>query len=463
MARALHHFSRFACRLAPGATDACGYIERGFSKVIRTILCALVGWAAFAAHAHAADPFPRLGGIFISDPRNYEDASYQEAISKLDLAIMSVYPGWEQEHGTTMEAVAKRIKTLNPDIRIFLYFIPESRKLPMNGGWADLGTKLDGQRWWGYQSGGSGTKVLSDFGNETYVVNLTNFAPADSSGKRSNQWIAQYAVDKLIASTPSVDGLFTDNMFWKPRVNADWNRDGQADSQDDTAVQKYYREGNRTYLNALKALMPGKLQIANIADWGKAASTITEYDQLLPGGVMNVVGKSYSVESWAGWPALLNHYRKSMQALAPPKLGMFSQSGEPSDYQSMRYGLATSLLDDAYYAFHDLDGFSGVPWFDEFDVSLGQATTAPPTAAWQNGVWRRDFEGGIALVNPKGNGAKEITLEKDYRKISGNQDRAVNNGETVRKVTLRDRDGIILLRMQRRPRAPSGVRINPQG
>ena len=413
-----------------------------------------------AAHAQNSDTFPRLAGIFIGDPRNYEDANYQRDIAKLDYAILSVYPGWEQSHGIAFEEVARRIKAINPNIKLFLYFCPESREYP-NNAWSSVNTKLDSARWWGYLAGGSGTKVLSDFGDNTFIVNLTNFTPADSSGRRGNQWLAAHAVEQVATSRPSIDGIFTDNVFWKPRKDVDWNRDGSIDSQDNAAVQKYYREGTRTYINALKALMPGKTQIGNIADWGKPASVVTEYNQLLEGGVIeNVVGKSYSVETYAGWAATLAHYRKSMAALAGRKLGMFSQSGAPSDYQSLRYGLATALLDNGYYAFHDDSrGFSGVTWFDEFDVNLGRATGSPPDQAWQSGVWRRDFEGGIALVNPKGNGSREVTLEVEFRKIAGSQDRTVNNGQLVRKVTLRDRDGIVLLRKLRRPRAPDRVRF----
>jgi hypothetical protein len=413
-----------------------------------------------AAHAQNSDPFPRLAGILISDPRNYEDASYQRDIAKLDYVILNIYPGWEESHGITMEEVTKRIKAINPSIRVFLYFCPESRKYP-NTAWPDIDAKLDGERWWAYASGGSGSKVLSDFGNGTYIVNLTNFTPRDSSGKRANQWLAELVVQRLIKSTPSVDGVFTDNVFWKPRRDADWNRDGRVDSQDDPAVQKYYREGNVTFINKLKELMPGKTQIGNVADWGKPTAVLTEYDQVLEGGVMeNLIGKSYSIETFAGWAPMLGYYRKSMAALAGRKLGMFSQTGVPSDFQSFRYGFATALLDNGYYAFHDAaKAYSGVTWFDEFDVKLGQATSLPPKSAWQNGVWRRDFQGGIALVNPKGNGSRELTLEGDFRKIAGTQDRAVNNGQTVRKVTLRDRDGIVLLRIQRRPRPPGSVRL----
>jgi hypothetical protein len=416
--------------------------------------------AAMGAQAQNSDPFPRIAGILNGDPRPYEDDNYQRDIAKLDYAILSVWPGWEQTTGITMEEVARRIKAINPNIKLYLYFCPESREDP-NSAWAAVNTKLYGQKWWGYTSGVNGIKVLSDFGDNTYIVNLTNFTPADSSGKRANHWMAEHAVANVANGRPSIDGIFTDNVFWKPRRDVDWNRDGSIDSQDSATVQKYYREGNVTYLNHLKRLMPGKSQIGNIADWGKPASVITEYNQVLEGGVIeNIVGKSYSVESYAGWAATLAHYRKSMAALSGRKLGMFSQSGAVTDYQSMRYGLATTLLDDGYFAFHDqARGFSGVPWFDEFDVNLGRATSSPPTTAWKSGVWRRDFEGGIALVNPKGNGAREVTLETEFRKISGSQDRTVNNGTTVTRVTLRDRDGIILLRKARRPRPPERVRF----
>jgi hypothetical protein len=86
---------------------------------------------------------------------------------------------------------------------------------------------------------------------------------------------------------------------------------------------------------------------------------------------------------------------------------------------------------------------------------------AKPTAAWQKGVWRRDFDNGIALVNPKGNGAQTVTLEAPYIKIKGAQDPVTNNGQTVTTVTLKDRDGIILLRQNPviRPATPAGFSV----
>jgi hypothetical protein len=71
-------------------------------------------------------------------------------------------------------------------------------------------------------------------------------------------------------------------------------------------------------------------------------------------------------------------------------------------------------------------------------------------------VYRRDFENGIALVNPKGNGPVEITLEEEFRRISGKQAPGVNNGQLTKTVKLNDRDGIILKRVTAKalPKAP---------
>jgi hypothetical protein len=123
--------------------------------------------------------------------------------------------------------------------------------------------------------------------------------------------------------------------------------------------------------------------------------------------------------------------------------------GDPTDYQSFRYGFSSTLMDDGYYQFHSIAGSGGDwPWFDEYNYQhkFGAATSAPPTTAWQKGVYRRDFANGIALVNPKGNGAQTVTLEATYNRRSGTQAPSINNGQAVRTLTLQDRDGIILLR-----------------
>jgi hypothetical protein len=85
-------------------------------------------------------------------------------------------------------------------------------------------------------------------------------------------------------------------------------------------------------------------------------------------------------------------------------------------------------------------------YFDEYGAKLGAATTGPQKSAWQAGVYRRDFQNGIILVNPKGNGTRTVNLGGTFRKLKGTQAPSINNGALVTSVTLKDRDGIVLLR-----------------
>jgi hypothetical protein len=50
------------------------------------------------------------------------------------------------------------------------------------------------------------------------------------------------------------------------------------------------------------------------------------------------------------------------------------------------------------------------------------------------------------LTNPKGNGRTTVTIEDGFRRIAGQQDRQVNNGQKASSITLEDGDGIILVR-----------------
>ncbi len=417
-----------------------------------------------ATQANAADPFPRLGGYLISNPQNYWDDAYQKDIAKLNVAIIADYPGWGASHNYTPQKAVQAIKAKNPQTKVFLYVLGESLRYPVLSNWLDFGAKVDKQKWWLYDGG---NKVLSDFGKDTYILNITTYAKPDANGLKFSQWFAQYMADTIGNTAPAADGIFTDNVFWKPRRDGDWSGDGKKDSQNDVTIQKAYRAGYAQYVDALRARMPGKMQLANVADWGQAGATLTEYQNKWEGGVLEgIIGKNYSVENSGGWAAMMAMYRKTMAALAAPKIGMFNMGGNPTDYRGLRYGLTSCLMDDGYFTYNDLaKSYNGVVWFDEFDAKLGNATSKPPTSAWSSGVYRRDFENGIALVNPKGNGAKDVTLEEDFIAIKGTQDPAVNTGKTVRKVHLEDRDGIILMRTKpvtRRPAAPPAITVQPQ-
>ena len=421
--------------------------------------------ASSAASAWTAPSFPRVGGIQYGSPMNFNDPTYQANLAKQDIMVLGDYPGLAPG-GTSMQSIVTAIKAKNPNALVFVYVA--ANELHVNtetvgtsfGPWR---SEIDKMKWYLYSDKGLSQYVNAGYGMAyDYALNVTLFTPKDSQGNTGIEWATRWFVSTLITPAPAIDGLFMDNVFWRPYIDGDWNRDGVVDSQTNPTVQSWFRQGYARYYSLAKTLMPGKYQIGNIGDWGDPSSGLTEYQNMVNGGLMEAyIGKSWSNETQYGWAYTLAAYRRAMANMTAPKLGIFNQWGSSTDYQSMRYGLGTCLLDDGYYSFTDTTAqYSGVVWFDELDTKLGAGQT-PPTAAWQKGVWRRDFDNGIALVNPKGNGQQTVTLETPYIKIKGTQDPVTNNGQTVTTVTLKDRDGIVLLRQNPvvRPATPAGFAV----
>ena len=77
---------------------------------------------------------------------------------------------------------------------------------------------------------------------------------------------------------------------------------------------------------------------------------------------------------------------------------------------------------------------SGAVWLDDVSLQSGG-----------DDVWRRDFDGGISLVNAS-NATVTVPLGGVFRKIKGSQDPSVNDGSLVTQVAVSAHDGIVLLR-----------------
>ena len=99
-------------------------------------------------------------------------------------------------------------------------------------------------------------------------------------------------------------------------------------------------------------------------------------------------------------------------------------------------GLAVSGDTDARLYF-GLGESPGTTWLDDVSLQMGSRD-----------VWRRDYEGGVVLVNATSE-PRVIDLGGVYQKIDGVQDPATNDGSQVTSVTLAPYDGLILLRIQR--------------
>jgi hypothetical protein len=348
--------------------------------------------------------------------------------------------------------------------------------------------------WWLYNAGASGTKT-PDWQDTTDngLLDLSAAVPRDpSTGLGPMAWGAKYVNDYYhlgkysgYSAVPSLDGFFLDNVFVDPYVDGDWNRTGSSQSQKSASAQAVVMAGEKSYFDYLKSVWPAGIQIGNsgdgIAQAVDAGWSVAGLNGVLQGGVLeHAIGKSYSVEYWGGAPAMQRQYKNAMASYASPKLLIFSHGNvgtngsDPTAFsgstpttrspawQGMRYGITASLMNDGYY-FADIGTYdeetpSNRLWFDEYDGGgigvgyLGQplssAAGAPQTAAWTSGVWKREFAHGVVLWNPKGNGAKTVSLSGlgNLKHLKGTQNPSLNSGAAVTSVTLQDRDGLILLR-----------------
>jgi hypothetical protein len=106
------------------------------------------------------------------------------------------------------------------------------------------------------------------------------------------------------------------------------------------------------------------------------------------------------------------------------------------EWQTFSVGGLSGGSDENAQLYFGIGQQTGAVWLKDVTLSRGGLD-----------VWRRDFEGGVVLLNATGD-AQTIDLGGEYLKIDGTQDRSVNDGSTVNAVTVGAFDGIILLRVE---------------
>ena len=428
--------------------------------------------------------FPRLGAYPIGGLADYESDYFRARAPKYHVLILTQWPSWQWGRSMTMAQVMQDIKTRSAvGTRMFIYVNNNEMTDPTTSGEAyfPVWQKLNDEHWWLYPAGTTGAPVRSTFSNTQGIANNTKITPTlpptDAAGKNWIQWKADFDYgfdvvgDANNAPNSFVDGFFMDNVFWTPRVRGDWDRDGVSDCRElnnfhpcnDTEAS-WLRAGYKSYFDYIRSVWPGStgtagVHIGNIADWGDPEANIGVLDQVLDGGVMEgMIGESWSIETRNGFDQMMAWYRKMIDATRAPKLAIFghgdwhllprNEQDARFGYKDMRYGFASALMDDAYYYINGTTGYdpNNLLWFDEFDFNLGYPTQPRQVAQWSQGVWRRDFDNGIVLVNPKGNGQQTVDLGGTFHTLTGTQAPDINNGATVTSVTLAERDGLILSR-----------------
>jgi hypothetical protein len=411
----------------------------------------LTSQSAFGQDQDLNPRYPRIATVQIGASPKLVDPERLTIIKKADVAILGMFPGWGPFDGMTMADVVNELRAANPKIVVAPYSnVTETndRKPPGVRDKVSAEVGPNGRGDW-YLRNSSGDITNHWPGNNS--INHSNWVTPDSNGRRFPEWYAEY-VNRELVSEANFNAVYSDVMTTRAIETADWNGDGKDDVKDSEVAKQAVWEGHVAYMNKWAKLRPNFIRCANVADWyhpNPERAVPKSYEQLIECGLIEgVIGHTWSIEGWGGWNAMMNRYRGVISALRLPKIAILNVRAAATDYQTVRYGLASALMDNGYYAVDPAGepDFSWQYWYDEFDIDLGYPVEAPQRSPWSNGVYRREFDNGLVIVNPRGNGDRTVAVGAGWRKFRGTQDPVHNDGSLVNDLRISDADGIILIR-----------------
>jgi len=423
--------------------------------------------------------YPRIGGVEIASAREALDPAYRDKLAKHDILILGMWRNFSGADTVTNEELSIRDVVVdikrradaigNRGILVGKYtnFMESgSNSTPSSAGydkWVKLNNEVGpgypvNNDWWARDKDGDNTSSYSNNWN----TNVTEHVRRDSNGDTYPEWAVGRDYREFFRDIPELDAWFFDNWFYRPRVTADWDGDGVNDDRNSERVRQDYRQGFVNGLRRARQLAPNRIFIGNVdgdPEFSDGLLSEPEYTGQLSALYEGAMGKSWSRETFSTWESMMDQYQTTL-ANSRDRLLIMTVHGDATDYALMRYGLASCLMDDGYfyYTTHETEYRSAL-WFDEYNVDLGFAIDPPQFRPWQQGVYKRRFQNGMVLVNPKGNGTQVVQIEAGYNRISGTQDSFTNNGQPVSSLRLSERDGIILVRDgaiedRPRPKAP---------
>ena len=400
-------------------------------KLIITIIFIALIFPSSSKGATLKSDAPRLANIFLHwnlDTNKARDLAKWDLVI-LDMDIQANNPG-------TIEVMRR----INPDIKIFAY-VPlaevnqDISTLPSYSLRKQL-TQGIPDSW--YLTNPAGERLSFWPGN--WIVNISNECPR-VGGRRWNEYLSSFVKDKIISSG-LWDGVFYDNgwdeVTYFAGSSLDLNRDGNAAGYAD--ANRLWKEGIISTLDRTSSLLGGS-HLVMLND-GPYYSNHTH----------GVAIENFSSKDWA---YALTQYRDAVNSSHNPSTNILNSNtqntGSVNDYRNMRFGLASSMLFDGYYSFDFGDQDHGQTWwYDEYNAYLGAPkggaeNVLAPGSGLGDGLWKREFENGLVLVNSTWQD-QSIDFIGEYERLHGTQDPNFNDGSIVSGVMVSPRDGIILIR-----------------
>lgn len=367
-------------------------------------------------------PTPSVGQIRAEEPNAIKTANYfllsgrtlddETILTQLADYDLLVLPVEAQSFNPTFPA---KIRQLNPDI-ILLAYVPS---VSWNSIWQDRVHRS-------LKQGIQDSFWLKDQGGQTVSI-WPGTSALDLTGAW-NEYLSSFVANEVL-NTNYWDGVFydevSDSISWVPGVtisNQDWIN----------AYTKLFKSTREKVGNQKIIISNGSsnLQHANYVNGRMFESFPTPW------------------EAGGNWHEIINRYFKLGEKVPYEPIiilnGDTQNSGNKNDFKKMRFGLTSTLLGGGFFGFDfGTESHQQIWRYDEFEAYIG----SPSDDAFQrsDGVWERNFSNGKVLVNPT-NSEKRIRLDGEYEKIRGTQDKTVNDGSIISRVTVFAKDGLLLLR-----------------
>jgi len=402
----------------------------------RIVLLALL---LILCKAPMADTYPKIAVIDQGYQSTYSNADRMEKVSRNDLIIWGFYPG--QTSGLSGSSITNHLTAIdakNPAVKHAQYTIVQ--QINWNDSFFDdLEAYADTNDWWVYNFDDS-TKETTGSAN-SYAVNITTWAPVDGSGYRYPQYYANHIQSQFPWSL--FDFVFIDNVFNTSQLISepgDWNRDdvnNSSDANTDATLTSRYRSGQVAYVTAFASLQPDIETIANAV----ASNPLDqEYSGVYDGGLYENL-QDYSFAT----------VKARVEATIPNLIdegALIMNVTDAVSQQQGRFWLATTMiLTNGYFSYtNDAVANWYIVRFDEYDLDCGDAIDSKQSAAWSNGVYKREFDNCLVLVNPSGS-QQTVTLPAgNWYTIRGCLDPTNNDGALKTSLTLANADGRILVK-----------------
>ena len=413
--------------------------SRQFRKSLSLVLVAAVFVCLVpfggAVNAQNENDYPRLTNLYLYSPIRSSDVPLLARWDVLILHMLAQQNSAEQ---------IRQIRLINPEIKILVYIT--SQEFPINK-YAEWDRTPNGlfkrllagitDDMWLRDSGGD--HVV--FWDTAWMLNVTDYS---ASGKRWNDYLSDFVVNELL-STGLWDGVFYDNTWsnisWLNSGAIDANRDRQNDRASD--LDSAWQSGMSKLFKLTREKYKRPLVIVGNGDRGYYSD------------INGIYFENFATNSYISWEEKMRLYGLSANTSREPRMAILGNTAtDPTkaetDYQKVRFGLTSSLMENGYFGY-DKGSSSHAEkwWYDEYNVNLGEpmgaATPMTGGSGYYKDVWRREFTNGLAVVNSLAE-EKEVDLGGEFEKIIGTQDAKVNNGGIVSKIKVAAKDGLVMLK-----------------